>query len=141
MTVNVLTNDTGDFNPASVRIVAPGGARVTTLAVPGQGTWTVNPTTGALTFTPEPGLKSKPAPWIRSVTDTTGDTVDATVTVTYVPAAVDDSDTGNTIGDPVTVNVLANDTGDFDPASVRIVGAWVELGARPWLCPGRAPGR
>ncbi len=120
VTVDVLANDTGDFDPTTVRIVS-GGNRVTTLTVPGQGTWTVNPTTGALTFTPEPGFEGDPTAVDYEVTDTTGDTVDATVTVTYVPAAADDSDSGNTIGDPVTVDVLANDTGDFDPTTVRIV--------------------
>ena len=104
-----------------MRIVAPGGARVTTLAVPGEGTWTVNPTTGVVTFTPEAGFEGDPTPVDYEVTDTTGDTVGATITVTYVPAAADDSDTGNTIGDTVTVDVLANDTGDFDPSTVRII--------------------
>ena len=96
-----------------------GGSR--TLTVPGEGAWTVNPTTGALTFTPEAGFEGDPTPVDYEVTDTTGDTVGATITVTYVPAATDDTDAGNTIGDPVTVDVLANDTGDFDPSTVRVI--------------------
>ena len=71
-----------------------GGDRVTTLSVPGEVVWTVNPTTGALTFTPQDGFEGDPTPVDYEVTDTTGDTVGATVTVTYVPAATDDTDYG-----------------------------------------------
>ena len=69
-------------------------ARVSTLTVPGEGAWTVNPTTGALTFTPQAGFEGDPTPVDYEVTDTTGDTVAATVTVTYVPAAADDTRRG-----------------------------------------------
>ena len=121
VTVDVLANDTGDFDATSVRILTSGGGRVTTLTVPGEGAWTVNPTTGALTFTPEAGFEGDPTPVDYEVTDTTGDTVAATVTVTYVPAATDDFDYANTIGESVTVDPLSNDSGDFDATSVRIL--------------------
>ena len=48
---------TGDVvDPTTVQIVGttnPGDP----LVVPGEGTWTVNPTTGAITFTPDQGLR------------------------------------------------------------------------------------
>ena len=43
------------------------------------------------------------------------------MTVTYLPAAADDSDLGNTIGTTVNVPVLSNDSGSFVLTSVRIV--------------------
>lgn len=123
VTVDVLGNDTGDLDPASVRLVGPSGDRVQRLEVPGEGVWTVDAATGAVTFTPEDGFLVDPAPVTYEVTDTTGDTVAATVTVGYVPDAADDVSRGNTLGEPVRVDVLGNDAGDLDPASVRLVGA------------------
>ena len=73
VTVPVLGNDTGDLDPATVRILEPGtGNPVTTLAVPGQGTWTVDPATGALTFNPQAGFEGDPAPVTYRVADTLG---------------------------------------------------------------------
>lgn len=119
--VDVLANDAGDLDPATVRLLDASGAPVTELVVPGEGVWAVDPATGAITFTPEAGFVLNPAPVRYQVTDTTGDTVAATVTVTYLPVADDDVRSGNTLGDPVTVDVIGNDTGDLDPTSVRLV--------------------
>ncbi|QGQ20606.1 hypothetical protein GC089_17195 [Cellulomonas sp. JZ18] len=120
VTVDVLANDRGDLDPTSVVLVR-GTQRVTELVVEGEGRWTVDPRTGAVTFTPEPDFLTDPAPVTYEVTDSTGDTVSATVTVGYVPDATDDTDLGNTIGETVTVDVLANDAGDMDPTSVVLV--------------------
>lgn len=120
VTVEVLRNDEGDMDPTSV-VLLDGGDRVTTLTAPGEGTWTVDPVSGAVTFAPEPGFTTDPAPVAYEVTDTTGDTVTATVTVGYVPDAVDDSDLRNTIGDVVTVDVIGNDVGDMVPGSVVLL--------------------
>ncbi len=43
------------------------------------------------------------------------------MTITYVPAAADDSDLDNAYGTDVNVAVLANDNGDFAAGSVRIL--------------------
>jgi LPXTG-motif cell wall-anchored protein len=67
------------------------------------------------------GREGDPTPITYRAADTTGDTVTATLTVTYVPAAANDSSTGNKEGTPVTVDVIGNDTGTFDPTSVRLV--------------------
>ncbi|WP_309133338.1 Ig-like domain-containing protein [Cellulomonas sp.] len=120
VTVDVLANDRGDLDPASVVLVR-GTERVSELVVEGEGRWTVDPRTGAVTFTPEPGFLTDPAPVVYEVTDSTGDTVSATATVGYVPDATDDVDLANTIGDTVTVDVLVNDAGDMDPTSVVLV--------------------
>ncbi|TPW78003.1 Ig-like domain-containing protein [Schumannella soli] len=119
-TVDVLANDKGAFVAASVVIVgAPGDGK--TLVVDGQGTWTVDAVTGAVTFTPAAGYTGNPTPVKYTVTDVDGDTATASVTVTYKPVAAADVSKNNKPGQPVTVNVLGNDGGAFDPTSVRIV--------------------
>ncbi len=116
VTVPVLDNDSGDLDPASVRFI--GGS--TTLTVAGQGVWSIDPATGAITFTPDAGLRGNPDP-VRYQADGNGVTVETTVTVSYVPVAADDVSRGNRPGTAVTVDVLGNDTGNFDLTSLRLV--------------------
>src|SRR5690606_21367651 len=114
VTVDVVDNDApghGALEPETVRLVN-GSDRVTELTVPDQGTWTVDTSTGAITFTPEDGFLTDPTPIAYEIADEYGLTDTAQVTVDYVPAAADDASSNNTIGDPVEVNVLGNDTGD-----------------------------
>ena len=118
--VDVTANDLGDLDPTSVRIVS-GEERLTELVVDGQGTWTVDAETGVITFTPAEGYEGNPTPITYEVTDVEGETSQAEVVVTYLPQAEPDASRNNSQGDPVTVDVLANDRGDLDPASVRIV--------------------
>ena len=120
--VDVLGDDSGDFDVASVVIIDPEtGDAVKTLTVAGEGTWTVNPTTGALRFTPEVGYTGNPTPVTYQVTDTTGDNVRALAIVTYLPEATDDVKKGNAAGTAVTVDVIGNDKGTFDPTSVMLI--------------------
>ena len=61
--VPVLANDKpgtsgSPLDPASVKLLDGTGKPVTTLTVPNQGTYTVDPTTGAVTFTPVPTFTS-----------------------------------------------------------------------------------
>ncbi|SDH63910.1 Ig-like domain-containing protein [Agrococcus jejuensis] len=119
VTVDVLANDLGQFDPTSVRIV-DGEELVTELVVAGEGTWRVDPETGAITFTPASGFTGNPTPIAYQVTDVTGDVDQATVTITYLPQAFDDRSEGNAPGTAVTVDPLANDAGDLDPTTVEI---------------------
>jgi len=48
------------------------GEPVKTLTVPGEGEWVVDPVTGDVTFTPEPGFTADPTPVQYTVMDTTG---------------------------------------------------------------------
>ncbi|WP_175558999.1 Ig-like domain-containing protein [Sanguibacter gelidistatuariae] len=121
VSVDVLSNDVGDFDPSTVVLVG-GSDQGKSLVVVGEGSWTVDLVTGFVTFTPEPGFQVDPTPVTYQVTDVTGDTVGATITVGYVPDAVDDFDLRNAIGDAVSVDVLSNDAGDFDPSTVVLVG-------------------
>ncbi|WP_222101867.1 Ig-like domain-containing protein, partial [Methylomonas koyamae] len=88
---DVLGNDNdpdGSLNPASVTIVGSGGPGQP-LVVAGQGTWTVNPATGAITFTPAAGFTGDPTPISYTVADNLGLVSNpATVTVDYIPTVV-----------------------------------------------------
>ena len=127
VTVDVLANDTtGDLTiPTTVQIVGTPGAG-SSLTVPDEGTWSVNTTTGAITFTPEPGFTGDPTPIQYTVNGAQGNVSnEATVTVDYAqfpPVAFDDSSLHNPPG-PVTLNVTANDTdpnNDIKPSTVDL---------------------
>nr|MCH9740152.1 hypothetical protein [Campylobacterota bacterium] len=86
--INVLSNDSdveNDINPTTVKIINPAdGSEVTTLSVAGEGNWTVNPTTGAVTFTPIDGFIADPTPVNYTVEDDTGEKSEPkSVTVNY----------------------------------------------------------
>ena len=128
VTIDVVANDEdnprGDnVDPTSVQIFGtsnPGDP----LTVPGQGTWTVNPTSGALTFTPDPGFVGDPDPVLYTIADDDGRrSTPVAVLADYEPVATDDI-AGNLPPGPYTIDVLANDTdGDpIVPGTVQIVG-------------------
>jgi len=88
VTVSVLDNDSdpeNNIDPTTVVIIDPAtGDSVTTLVVPGEGTWEVDPVSGDITFTPEPGFVDDPTPIVYTVTDTTGLVSNpSTVTIDY----------------------------------------------------------
>lgn len=119
VTVDVLANDTpGDaaLVPGSVQIdgtASPGAS----LVVPGEGTWSVNGVTGAITFTPEVGFVGSPSPIQYFVKDLNniGSNM-ATVTITYPvgPTAVDDAATTD-MNVPVNIETLDNDISGDNP--------------------------
>ncbi|MGW8482900.1 Ig-like domain-containing protein [Microbacterium sp. NPDC055903] len=122
VTVPVVSNDTGELDPASVRIIDPTtGEPVIELVVAGEGTWTVDPETGDITFSPEDGFVNNPTPITYSVTDAEGEKAEAEVVVTYVAAATDDVSSGNEPGTAVVVPITGNDSEDLDPSTVGII--------------------
>jgi large repetitive protein len=121
----------------------------TELVVPGEGTWSYDAATGELTFTPEAGFTTDPTPIVYELTEkATGLSDTGTVRVDYTeeqPLAVDDTSTGNTPGDAVTVDILANDklsdgtpalpglvTVDLDPSTPGIQTELVVPGEGTW---------
>ncbi|MEL7465022.1 MAG: tandem-95 repeat protein [Pseudomonadota bacterium] len=124
--IDVLGNDVdGDtVDPTSVQLVGtanPGDP----LVVPGEGIWTIDPATGAITFTPEPGFTTDPTPVQYTVADDEGNRSDpASVTADYAPVATPDEAVGGIPGQPATIDILANDTGGdpVDPTTVQLVG-------------------
>lgn len=99
---NILSNDTdpnGTLSADSISLVVPSGATgivtdaqgdVTGFTVPGQGTWSLNSTTGAVTFTPQSGFTGDPTPISYTVTGAAGLVGNpATITMDYaVPLSV-----------------------------------------------------
>ncbi|MEL6570453.1 MAG: Ig-like domain-containing protein [Pseudomonadota bacterium] len=126
-TLDPLSNDVdldGGLDPTTVVFTgtdAPDDAVVSadgkTLEVPGEGVWTIDETTGAMTFTPEDGFQGDPTPVAYTVDDIDGNTSnEAIVTLEFLdpPVAEDDAVFSDAIT-PVTVNPLANDS---DPDSL-----------------------
>ena len=123
VTVDPSANDSGVFDPTTVMIIDPAtGLPVTSLVVPGEGTWDVDPVTGVITFTPEPGFEGNPTIIDYQVDTVTGETVESTVEVTYLdPEPIpSDENLNNVAGTAVVVDILAND-GDVDPTSVQLI--------------------
>ena len=142
VTVNPLANDTdadGTLDPTTVVLTgtgAPAGSTLAadgkTLTVPGEGVWTVDATTGEITFTPDAGFAGDPTAAPYTVADNDGNTSNpATVSVDYgdAPVATDDVVSASGPG-PVSIDPLANDTGaNLDPASVVLTGTGAPAGS------------
>ncbi|WP_452223841.1 Ig-like domain-containing protein, partial [Lacinutrix chionoecetis] len=68
----------GTIDASTVNIVTAGATDTDgdgdndELVVPGEGTWTVDDTTGAVTFTPEAGFTGDPTPIDYNVEDNDG---------------------------------------------------------------------
>ncbi|MGI9334423.1 MAG: Ig-like domain-containing protein, partial [Gammaproteobacteria bacterium] len=127
VTLEVLANESGaeGLDPATVQIVGTSheGER---LHVPGEGTWTVDRATSALTFTPEAGFNGQPSPISYTVRDTARN-VSPVTTVTLsdaAPPAVN-GDTVRALRGPFRIAVFAHDRDDsgLDPASITLEGA------------------
>ena len=132
--VDVLANDPGavPLDPTTVMIIDPAtGLPVTSLVVPGEGEWVVDPVTGAITFIPEPGFTGNPTPVDYVVSDFDGTVAEpVSVTVTYLPEAQDDESLGNPPG-PVTLDILGNDSDNLDPNSVALIDPATGLALAP----------
>ena len=119
--VDILANDP-KVDPGTIHIVGtdkPGDP----LVVPGEGTWTINPNTGILTFTPLPTFHAAPSPIKYTVTDANGVVSSAAIVkINIQPVVTDDTVIGAKPDVPVIVDVLANDKG-ADPTTVKIEGA------------------
>ncbi|MDZ7906721.1 MAG: hypothetical protein U5N55_13850 [Cypionkella sp.] len=120
-------DDDGPLDPTSVRLLDAGGNPVTSLVVSGEGTWTVNTATGAITFTPEAGFTTDPTPVDYIVADQDGAySPPASVTIEYTaaPQATPNTSQNNAIGAPVSVTLLTDDSVDtgrtVDAASVQL---------------------
>ncbi|MEM7721496.1 MAG: hypothetical protein AAF376_03910 [Pseudomonadota bacterium] len=112
--VQTLSNDEpiGSLDPATVQIAGTSGPGQP-LTVNGQGTWSVDTSTGDILFTPVSGFLGNPDPISYTVLDTnTLQSNAATITVAYSadpPVATNDSQLDLAPGTVASVNVLAND--------------------------------
>ena len=137
----------GVLDATTVSLIEPAGAlntvynngNVTSFDVAGQGNWSVNSTTGAITFTPETGFTEDPTIVQYNIEDNDGNpSNNATIIVDYLPIATDDVSLGNVTGVDAVIDILANDTeGDIvDPAS--FVFSTLPVGATITGTPGLA---
>ncbi|MEL6856173.1 MAG: tandem-95 repeat protein, partial [Cyanobacteria bacterium J06607_13] len=93
VTFDPLTNDSdidGTLEPTSVVFVnEPTGSTLSpdgkTLDVPGEGEYSIDPTTGEVTFTPEPDFDGTPTPIDYQVSDDDGGTATGTIEATITP--------------------------------------------------------
>jgi T1SS-143 domain-containing protein len=123
VTIDVLGNDSdpdGNLDVTTVQIVgtsAPGDS----LTIPGQGVWSVNTGTGAITFTPEAGFTANPSPIQYSVADNDGNVSNpAAVTVNYLSTVTRVGDDavveGNTLVYTVTLSEATTQPSTYDYA-------------------------
>ncbi|MGL5829568.1 MAG: Ig-like domain-containing protein, partial [Angustibacter sp.] len=101
------------IDPTTVLLKDPAdGTFKPTVTIPGEGKYTVDPTTGKVTFDPEPGFTGPATPVSYQVADEDGTTATSTITITVTPVkptAVDN--TATTPKDTnVTLDLPANDT-------------------------------
>ncbi|MDH4335233.1 MAG: Ig-like domain-containing protein, partial [Chloroflexota bacterium] len=119
--IGVLANDSdpdGNLDPTSVSVTTP----------PAHGSVSVNPTSGVVTYTPDPNYNG-PDSVVYQVCDLVGNCATATVSLTVTavndaPVAVGDSAVLTGSGS-VRIDVLANDSdpdgsSDLDPGSVTV---------------------
>ena len=138
VTVDVLANDSdvqNDIDPTTVKLIDPAtNTPATSVTIANQGTWSVDAVTGAVTFTPVAGFTDDPTPINYTVTDKTGLTSQpVSITLDYPqdkPTETAPNTQADTVkdglvsGQPVTVDVLANDSdvqNDIDPTTVKLI--------------------
>ena len=150
VTVSVTGNDTlGDtVDPTTVKLIDPANPSVpaTSVTIPGEGTWSVNPTTGDVTFTPNPGFVGSPTPIDYQVKDNEGNPTTAKIVLIAAPIANSDSVTGLPVGTVASLgNILTDDkkgdgttptpaqvTVDLDPATPGDQPSLVVAGEGTW---------
>ena len=134
--IDVVAGDTdaedGVPDPATVEIEAADDAGGQVKTVAGEGVWSVDAATGAITFTPEPNYAGAVTPIAYTIADSAGlRSAPASVSVTITPvndAPVADAETATVLENgSVVIDVVAGDTdvedGAPDPATVEIEAA------------------
>lgn len=133
-TSNVWANDTASSTATlvngSVKLCAAGtttNCSLTSLTVTGQGTYSVSPTTGAITFSPVTGFTGTATAVRYAITDSRGLIVNTTYTPTIVPGPVAVADVSSGPQDVnQTKSLLTNDSAatgtSLNQGSVKLCG-------------------
>lgn len=138
VTIDPLDNDAAGANSApldstTVLLRDPAdGTFTATVSLGGRGSFSVDSTTGVITFTPVTGYAGTTPAVVYRVADGNGTVVTSTVTVTVTPPPHALDDTATTLQNvPVVISPLANDViggSSFDPASVRLLSRSIPVG-------------
>ncbi len=142
-TINPLTNDvagSGTIDPTTVKLCSSGqvapNCTATTLTVAGEGTYTVDPVTGVVTFDPLPTFTGTASAITYQISDSLGQTDSATIRPTVgpppLPVAVNDALTGNWDTNQ-TYTPTSNDTVG---SSFPLIATTVKLCATGQTVPG-----
>jgi CshA-type fibril repeat protein len=137
-TISPLDNDedgSGTLSAASIKLCAAGttapNCTLTELTVAGEGTYTVNTTTGVVTFDPLPTFTGGATPVGYQVNDefdqTTGATITPTVGLPPAPSANPDADEDdydtNQVYSPLANDSAGNSSFPLDATSVKLCAA------------------
>ena len=135
--IDVLANDLADpsgFDPSTLRVHGAGGERGPSgtgrdVSVPGEGVWRV--VDGGVEFVPDATLIGTTKGASYSVETHAGQRVRAAITVEVqaVPVAASPDETRTLQAEPVSLDVLGNDTADpsgFDAATLRLTADAIE---------------
>ncbi|CAA6822264.1 MAG: internalin, putative [uncultured Sulfurovum sp.] len=119
VSIDVLQNDElSGYNRETLQITGTQNAGEA-LVVEGEGTWSISGE-NQIVFTPEEGFVKDPTEISYSLENNSGERVDtATVNVNYVAIVRPDTRVTN-LAEPVMIDVLTNDNGDLDSATVEI---------------------
>jgi|GEM_PF-7030812 len=125
--IDVLDNDSaGGLDPTTVRLLDPSSGDPVTSVTTAEGTWTVDPASGEVTFAPAAGFTGV-TPKIFYVVEGTDGTYIAGITVNVRGEAAPDTGRIGPGESAVTVDVLANDEDELppgvdpDPSTVRLI--------------------
>jgi hypothetical protein len=119
VTIDVLQNDDLSGLDRETLQITGTGSPDESLIILGEGQWVVS-SEQAIIFTPEEGFEGDPASISYSLENSNGERLEtAQVTVNYLPVARADIKSTD-LSEPVTIDVLANDSGDLDSSSVMI---------------------
>ena len=146
--INVVTNTAGTSDSAasqttiaagSVRLCAPTDTapncsldNTGSVVIPNQGTYTVNPTTNVITFTPLASFVGTATPVTYSITDALGQKASTTYTPTVPPPPTAQPDTSiNEQGATQWISPLGNDLPGVGAADLNV--------ASVFLCPQGSP--
>jgi uncharacterized repeat protein (TIGR02059 family) len=142
-TIDPLANDiagSGAIDPTTVKLCSSGqvapNCTATTLTVAGEGTYTVDPVTGVVTFDPLPTFTGPATAITYQISDSLGQTDSATIRATVgpppLPVAVNDALTGNWDTNQ-TYTPTSNDTVG---SSFPLIATTVKLCATGQTIPG-----
>ena len=136
------TPGTGEtWNTSTLRLLDPTTKLwVTTLVVPGEGTWTVGPG-GAVTFTPEQGFTGNPTPVKYHVRDSAGHLVNATITIIYPTVTAGGGGEPPDSGQPPPPTGTLPHTGAGDALDTLLLGVSGVLMGVAFLMLGAGGGR